>query len=298
MADKHKRLELHHDNGHMVPTDGKFNLAKVDTSPPKGERDEGELKEKLKREVEKISKLQRVLYASDNHSVLLIFQAMDAAGKDSTIRAVTSGVNPAGLQVHSFKAPSGNELDQDFLWRTVRRLPQRGRIGIHNRSYYEEVLVVRVHPEYLEGQRLPDPAPLKELWTERFESIADHEKHLSRNGMVILKFFLNVSRDEQRARFLSRIDEPKKNWKFNSGDVKERARWDDYMEAYEDAMEATSKPWAPWYAIPADSKPYMRYIVARTLRKSLENLGLEYPTVSDEERARMLQLRDELSSER
>ena len=297
MADNKKRLEPHFDNGHMVPTSGKFNLAKVDTSPPKGERDEDELEEKLEKEVEKIAKLQRVLYASDRHAVLLVFQAMDAAGKDSTIRAVTSGVNPAGFQVHSFKAPSSNELDQDFLWRSARRLPQRGRIGIFNRSYYEEVLVVRVHPEYLGGQRLPETPPLKDLWKERFESIADHEKHLARNGTVVLKFFLNVSREEQCARFLSRIDEPKKNWKFNPGDVKERARWDDYMEAYADALEATSKPWAPWYAIPADSKPYMRYIVARTLRKTLENLALEYPTVSDDERAQMLQLRDELAGD-
>ena len=229
----------------LVPFDGRFALSRCPTLPAEvpGKK---EYKKQLGRLVEELDELQRRLYASDKYAVLLVFQAMDAAGKDSTIRAVLSGVNPAGCEVYSFKQPSKEELDHDFLWRSAKRLPQRGRIGVFNRSYYEEVLVVRVHPEFLKGQKLPGTINMKTLWQERFESIRDHELHLARNGVVVLKFWLNVSRDEQRRRFESRIDEPKKNWKFAAGDVEERKLWKDYMHAYREALKATSRPWAPW----------------------------------------------------
>jgi len=231
-----------------------------------------------------------MLYAYDRYALLLIFQALDAAGKDGTIRAVMTGINPAGCQVFSFKQPTPEELDHDFLWRTACRLPERGRIGIFNRSYYEEVLVVRVHPEFLEPQKLPD-LDLARIWEQRYESICDHEKHLARNGTVILKFWLNVSKEEQRQRFLDRIEEPEKNWKFAPRDVHERTFWDDYMRAYEDVLNATSRPWAPWYAIPADDKPYMRLCVADIIVKSLKKLGLKYPTVGPDEQAKFAEMR-------
>ena len=208
-----------------------------------------------------------------------------------------SGINPAGCQVFSFKQPTPEELDHDFLWRTTKCLPERGRIGIFNRSYYEEVLVVRVHPEYLKGQKLPDGVDLKNIWQQRYESIRDHEKHLARNGTVILKFWLNVSKEEQRQRFLSRIDEPRKNWKFSAGDVHERRFWQDYMAAYEEAINATSRPWAPWYAIPADDKPFMRLSVAEIIVANLKKLDLKYPTVEDKEKARFSEMRNLLVSE-
>jgi len=262
----------------LVPFDGSFRLSEANTLV---ETVEGKkYKKRLNKLVDEIDDLQRRLYASDKHSVLLVFQAMDAAGKDSTIRAVMSGVDPAGCQVFSFKQPSSEELDHDFLWRTAKSLPQRGRIGIFNRSYYEEVLVVRVHPEYLGGQKLPYRVELDELWQQRYESIRDHEKHLARNGTVVLKFWLNVSREEQRKRFLSRLEEPEKNWKFSTGDVEESRRWKDYMQAYEQALNATSRPWAPWFAIPADDKPYARLQVARIIVESLKTLDLQYPEVS------------------
>ncbi|NNL65582.1 MAG: polyphosphate kinase 2 family protein [Myxococcales bacterium] len=279
---------------YLVPFDGSFQLADAPTAPPGELPSKKKLEKKLAKEVERISELQRILYAHDQHALLLVFQAMDAAGKDGTIRAVMSGVNPVGCQVHSFKQPSKEELDHDFLWRTSCRLPERGRIGIFNRSYYEEVLVVRVHPEYLDGQRLPERSPLPELWEERFHSIREHEAHLARNGTVVLKFWLNVSRDEQRRRFLDRIDEPEKNWKFAMGDVKERGHWDAYMQAYEEALRATSRGHAPWYAIPADDKPYMRFVVARTVRQALESLDLHYPEANDEERAHFAEVRAHL----
>jgi PPK2 family polyphosphate:nucleotide phosphotransferase len=222
-----------------------------------------------------------VLYARDRYAVLIVFQAMDAAGKDSTIRAVLTGVNPSGCQVFSFKKPSPEEIDHDFLWRTARCLPERGRIGIFNRSYYEEALIVRVHPEFLKYQKLPYKPDLSTIWQERYESIADHERHLARNGTIILKFWLNVSREEQRNRFLSRIREPKKHWKFSEDDVKERQFWDDYMEAYEGTLAATSRPWAPWYAIPADDKPYMRLAVSEIIVENLKSLNLKYPKVRE-----------------
>jgi len=222
-----------------------------------------------------------VLYADNRYALLLIFQAMDAAGKDGTIRAVMEGVNPAGCQVFAFKQPSAEELDHDFLWRTTCRLPERGRIGIFNRSYYEEVLVVRVHPGYLAAQRLPGLGDPASLWPERFASIRDHEKHLARNGTVILKFWLNISKEEQRQRFLSRLEDREKNWKFSPADVRERASWDAYMAAYEEALRATSRSWAPWYAIPADDKSYMRMVVAETIVERLEALDLAYPGVDE-----------------
>ena len=264
----------------LVPFNSDFNLSEASTLN-ENVPDKKTYKKRLEKLVDELDDLQRRLYASDKYSVLLVFQAMDAAGKDSTIRAVMSGVDPAGCQVFSFKQPSSEELDHDFLWRTAKSLPQRGRIGIFNRSYYEEVLVVRVHPEYLGGQKLPFQVGLDELWQQRYESIRDHEKHLARNGTVVLKFWLNVSRDEQRKRFLSRLDDQRKNWKFSSGDVDESGLWKDYMNAYEQALNATSRPWAPWYAIPADDKPSARLQVAEIIVESLKSLNLEYPKVSE-----------------
>lgn len=282
---------------YLVPFDGKFNLKKAKTKPPKKVPSKKECKALLAKEIEKLDELQRILYAHDHHSILLVFQAMDAAGKDGTIRAVMSGINPAGCEVYSFKKPSSNELEHDFLWRTSRRNPERGRIGIFNRSYYEEVLVVKVHPEYLKHQRLEVPKKIDTLWDARYRSIADHEKHLAENGTVVLKFWLNVSKEEQKNRFLARLDEPEKNWKFSSNDLNERQYWDEYMHAYEDALSKTSKPWAPWYAIPADNKPYMRLQVAKTLVKTLESLDLKYPSVKDEDKERFSSYREQLLGE-
>ena len=275
---------------YLVPFDESFRVGDASTEPPADSPGRKKCKKQLADCVEKLHDLQRILYAHDHHAVLLVFQAMDAAGKDSTIRAVMSGVNPAGCQVHSFKQPSREELDHDFLWRSACRLPERGRIGIFNRSYYEEVLVVRVHPQYLGGQNLPD-LDLETIWRERYESIRDHELHLARNGTVILKFFLHVSRDEQKQRFLSRLDEPHKNWKFSAGDVRERGLWPAYQSAYEEALNATSRPWAPWYAIAADDKPFLRLTVAEIVAESLKSLGLSYPEVNPEERARFDEMR-------
>lgn len=278
-----------------VPYDESFKIAKAATRPPRDSRDKQSNKAQLAKMVARIDQLQQILYAHDHRSLLLIFQAMDAAGKDSTIRAVLSGVNPAGCQVSSFKQPSMTELDHDFLWRTSLALPERGRIGVFNRSYYEEVLTVRVHPEYLRGQRLPkQPDDIEKLWQQRYESIREHEKHLARNGTVILKFWLNVSKDEQRDRFLARLDEPEKNWKFNGGDVGEREHWRAYMAAYEDALKATSRPYAPWYAIPADSKSYMRLAVAEIVVQALEAMNLRYPVLDAAEQQRFAEMRRSL----
>jgi PPK2 family polyphosphate:nucleotide phosphotransferase len=264
------------DSPYLVPDHGSFEVSEAATNPPDDAPGKRGCRKRLKAATKRLRRLQRVLYAHDQYAVLLIFQAMDAAGKDGTIRAVLTGVNPAGCQVYSFKQPSASELDHDFLWRTVRCLPERGRIGVFNRSFYEEVLVVRVHPELLNHQRLPE-VDGESIWRERLESIRDHERHLAGNGTVILKFWLNVSPGEQRRRFLARLDEPEKNWKFAVGDVKERGYWNDYMKAYEEALSATSRKWAPWYAVPADSKPYMRMVVAELLVKTLEKLDLQYP---------------------
>ena len=251
----------------------------------------------LAEHTKELSRQQSLLYAQNRYAMLLIFQAMDAAGKDSTIRAVLSGVNPAGCQVHAFKRPSLEELDHDFLWRTACRLPERGRIGVFNRSYYEEVLAVKVHPNFLDAQGLSTGKHPKKFWKQRYASIRDHERHLARNGTVLLKFWLNVSREEQRQRFLARLNEPEKNWKFEAADVAEREHWDDYMQAYEDALNETSRPWAPWYAIPADSKPYMRAAVADIIVRTLERLNLQYPVSSDEQLAQFAELRKRLESE-
>ena len=285
------------DSSCRVPFNGTFRVKEANTRPPRRKDDDREYKKQLKRVIGRLDEHQRVLYAQDHRAVLCIFQALDAAGKDSTIRAVTSGLNPAGFQVFSFKAPSAEELDHDFLWRTARRLPERGRIGIFNRSYYEEVLAVRVHPEFLDRQRLPRPRDLKSIWAHRFESIRNHEKHLARNGTVILKFWLNVSKEEQGRRFLDRIRKQKKNWKFSKADVEERQHWDSYMRAFEECLNATSTPWAPWHAIPADSKPFMRLTVAEILEKTLASMGLAYPTLNAEQREALKSARLRLERE-
>ena len=283
---------------YLVTYDGNFRVDQAGNAPPEDAPGRKKCKQRLAKLIDEISELQRILYAHDKHAILLIFQAMDAAGKDGTIRAVMSGINPAGCQVFSFKQPTPEELDHDFLWRTTRCLPERGRIGIFNRSYYEEVLVVKVHREYLKGQKLPDRINLKRIWKERYESIREHEKHLARNGTVILKFWLNVSRAEQKQRFLARIDEPAKNWKFSSSDVHERTFWKDYMKAYEEAINATTCPWAPWYAIPADDKPFMRLAVAQIIVQSLKKLKLAYPTIEKKETARFAEMRKMLEEEK
>jgi PPK2 family polyphosphate:nucleotide phosphotransferase len=233
---------------------------------------------RLDGQIDELRAQQNLLYAHDRYALLLIFQSMDAAGKDGAIKHVMSGVNPQGCQVYSFRQPSAEELDHDFLWRTTRCLPERGRIGIFNRSYYEEVLVVRVHPEILTGQRLPAAARTSDdLWEQRFRSISEHEKHLHRNGTRIVKFFLHLSKEEQRRRFLSRIDDPAKNWKFSRRDVEERAFWKDYRRAYEECLSATTTPQAPWYVIPADDKPNARLIISEILVETLKALPLTYP---------------------
>ncbi len=280
------------DSPYIVPFDGSFSVAAASTTPlTNGDPHKGQFRKDITR---RLKQLQRVLAAGDRHAVLLVFQAMDAAGKDSTIRAVMQGVDPSGCQVFSFKKPSSLELDHDFLWRTTVRLPERGRIGIFNRSQYEEVLVVRVHPGILESQQLPAEISLDNVWQERFQSIREQEEHLARNGTVIIKFWLNVSRDEQKRRFLARLDDPDRNWKFEPRDVAERRHWDAYMHAYEEALNATSRPWAPWYAIPADNKRYMRARVAEIVVETLESIGLEYPAPSAEERAEFEAARAEL----
>lgn len=271
----------------LAPSDG-LSAGSLPTTPPAGSPSGKRLKKMLAERVDDLAAIQRMLYADDRYSVLLVFQALDAAGKDGTIRKVLSGVNPAGCQVHSFKTPSKSELDHDFLWRTANALPERGRIGVFNRSYYEEVLVVRVHPDWLGGQRLPrtiDSVTPKSFWAERMESIVDHERHLARNGTVVLKFFLNVSRDEQARRLLERIENPERNWKFNSGDVAERAHWDDYQEAFASAITETHRPWAPWYCIPADDKRYMRWAVADIVTRTLRGLPLRWPALDGKEQA-------------
>lgn len=288
-------MTLFSENPYRVPFDGKWKLADAPTTPPDDGNDKKKRKKRLEKVVGEIDALQRKLYAENKRAILLVFQAMDAAGKDSTIRAVFTGVNPAAFQVSSFKQPSSEELDHDFLWRTVRRLPERGRFGVFNRSYYEEVLVVRVHPEYLKGQRLMDPTPSDAFWANRFQSIREHELHLARNGTRILKFWLNVSQDEQKNRFLSRIDDQRKNWKFSESDLKERGFWNDYMHAYEEALRATSAPHAPWYAIPADDKPFLRLTVAETIRDALAQMDPQYPELASEKLGELGRIRGVLT---
>jgi PPK2 family polyphosphate:nucleotide phosphotransferase len=278
---------------YLVPFDGSFSVENASTTPL---TDRPPHKGKFRKNITaRLNQLQRVLAAGDRRAVLLVFQAMDAAGKDGTIRAVMQGVDPSGCQVFSFKKPSSLERDHDFLWRTSVRLPERGRIGIFNRSQYEEVLVVRVHPEILDSQQLPTDFDFENVWQDRFRSIREQEEHLARNGTVILKFWLNVSKEEQKRRFVSRLDDPDKNWKFEPADVIERRHWDAYMRAYEEALNATSRPWAPWYAIPADKKPYMRARVAEIIVETLESIGLEYPEPSSDDREKFAEARAELT---
>lgn len=279
---------------YLVKPKEKFIVAESPTTPPSDAPSKKELKKKLKGLVDELDELQRCLYADDRFSLLLVFQAMDAAGKDSTIRSVLSGVNPQGCQVFSFKKPSKEELEHDFLWRTTKALPERGRIGVFNRSYYEETLVVRVHPEYLGGQRVHIPENLDDLWEERFRGIREHERHLVSNNTIILKFWLNVSKEEQKNRLLDRLRTPEKNWKFEGGDLKERKLWGDYMHAYEEMLNATSTDEAPWYAIPADDKPFMRAEVCQIIVDKLKSLGLKYPEVPEEEKAEFASYEQEL----
>ncbi|HEY0266223.1 MAG TPA: ADP-polyphosphate phosphotransferase [Rhizomicrobium sp.] len=272
-----------------VPEGKTVHLGKWPTRVGKVYNSKKHYEEMLADHVARLDAQQQLLYASGQHAVLLIFQAMDAAGKDGVIRHVMSGINPQGCQVFSFKHPSAAELQHDFLWRTTRDLPERGRIGIFNRSYYEEVLIVRVHPEILQGEGLADP-PREggKLWRQRFHSINTLESHLCRNGTRIVKFFLHLSKEEQRKRFLARIDQPEKNWKFEQSDVEERKFWKDYMRAYEDCLSATSSDEAPWYIVPADDKQNARLIVSQVVLETLEGLKMAYPRTSPE-RARELQ---------
>ena len=270
----------------------KLDLKKWPTDVTPYYKSKKHLKNMLRERVDEMSELQNLLYASDRYAVLLIFQAMDAAGKDSAIKHVMSGVNPQGCQVFSFKHPSLEELDHDFLWRCARALPERGRIGIFNRSYYEEVLIVRVHPELLRAERLPDEAlDEKNIWRDRYRSIHDFEAHLHRNGTQIVKFFLHVSKEEQRERFLRRLEEPDKNWKFNRTDVEERKYWKDYMKAYEACLKATSTRDSPWYAVPADDKPNTWLIISQIILDTLRGLQMEYPRLDEEKRKELRLLR-------
>ncbi|RZL35631.1 MAG: polyphosphate kinase 2 family protein [Rubrivivax sp.] len=269
---------------YRVPAGGKLKLARWPTDVKPLYRDDADYERRLAAQVERLAELQDLLYAHNRYSLLLIFQAMDAAGKDSIIKHVMSGVNPQGCQVFSFKHPSPQELDHDFLWRTTQCLPERGRIGIFNRSYYEEVLIVRVHPEILQAQSLPQgTAKPPKLWEERYASINHLERHLHRNGTRVVKFFLHLSQDEQRRRFLARLDDPAKNWKFSAADLDERELWPKYMQAYRDALQATSSDQAPWYAVPADDKRNARLIVSQVIVEHLSALKMSYPPPSLDE---------------
>jgi PPK2 family polyphosphate:nucleotide phosphotransferase len=277
----------------------KIQLADFDPASTAGlNRKEVDVAQLLKTSVEALAHYQDILYAQDIYALLIIFQAMDAAGKDSTIKHVMSGINPQGCQVFSFKAPSDEELDHDYLWRSFKALPERGRIGIFNRSYYEEVLVVRVHPEILDKQKLPLELKHSEtIWQQRFEDINNFEKYLTDNGVVLLKFFLNVSKEEQKQRFLKRINQPEKNWKFSVNDVKERQFWDDYMKAYEEMFSHTSTEWAPWHIIPADHKWFTRLLVSYFIYSKMKEMRLEYPTVTEKHRQELLKARELLEQE-
>ena len=283
---------------YLVSFNGGFRVRQSPTSSPRQSRDRGANEQALADSIDAMRKLQPRLLANDRKSLLVVFQALDAAGKDGTIKAVMSGINPAGCEVHSFKKPSEDELDHDFLWRVDQRVPERGRIGIFNRSHYEEVLVVKVHPQILDTQRLPDVPPARALWRERYESIREFEKHLARNGTTIVKFFLNVSKGEQKKRFLDRIDDPEANWKFKSGDVRERQHFSQYLAAYQQALNETSRPWAPWYAVPADDKSFLRRTVAEILVGTLEQMDLHYPVASRDEQLAMAATKKALQAEK
>jgi len=281
-------------------TSGKgFRLKDFDPGDTRGLKEEAkpEAREWLERGIQWLAEEQNKLYAQDRWGVLLVFQAMDAAGKDSTIKHVMSGVNPQGVQVYSFKQPSPEELDHDYLWRSMKCVPERGRIGIFNRSYYEEVLVVRVHQELLARQKLPPKLVGKDIWRDRLEDIANFERYLARNGIAVVKFFLNVSKKEQKKRFLERLDKPDKNWKFSAADVVERQYWNKYQEAYEDAIRATASKAAPWFVVPADNKWFTRLVVAAAIVSTLEKLELQYPKVSDAQKKELAAARAKLMRE-
>jgi PPK2 family polyphosphate:nucleotide phosphotransferase len=280
-----------------VKPGSKVRLKSIDTDSTGNYDSKDTAKKHLRQGVEVLRELQEMLYAQDQQALLLVFQAMDGAGKDSTIEHVMSGVNPQGCQVFSFKQPSAEDLDHDFLWRSAKCLPERGRIGIFNRSYYEETLVVRVHPEYLDKQRLPRHLATDRIWDDRYEDIRNWEKYLSRNGTVIRKFYLHVSKEEQKKRFLARLAEPEKNWKFSATDVKERALWDDYRRAYEDMLGATSTTHSPWHVIPADHKWFARLAVADIVIDTLRSMKLHYPKLSKESRAGLEAAKQSLESE-
>lgn len=283
---------------YRVEDGSKFRLRDCDPDDTQGmDIDKGDAKELLAKGIKRLSELQEKLYADNRWSVLAVFQAMDAAGKDGAIKHAMSGINPQGCQVHSFKAPSAEELDHDFLWRIARALPERGRIGIFNRSHYEEVLVVRVRPEFLKGQCLPDGLTGDKLWRQRFDSIANFERHLAHNGTAICKFFLHVSKKEQKKRFLERIDDPAKNWKFSMGDVAERGRWDEYMAVYEDMIRNTSFPHAPWYVLPADHKWFTRLAVVAALITTMEKLDLAFPVLDAAAKGQLKAARDALTAD-
>jgi len=277
-----------------VPEGKKLHLRKWPTKVRRVYKSKTHYQQMLRAHVERLDALQQLLYASDHYAVLLIFQAMDAAGKDGVIRHVMSGVNPQGCQVFSFKHPSASELAHDFLWRTTRNLPERGKIGIFNRSYYEEVLIARVHPEILHAENVPEDGG-KKIWEERFRSITGLERHLHANGTRVIKFFLHLSKEEQRKRFLARIDEPEKNWKFSTGDIEERGFWKDYMHAYEQCLAATSTEEAPWYAVPADDKENARLIVSQIVVDRLEAFDMHYPPTSPERRRELQAIRKRLA---
>jgi PPK2 family polyphosphate:nucleotide phosphotransferase len=274
-----------------------FRLKDYDPDDTRGLHLKDDADELIADSIVRMAELQERLYAQDRWAVLLIFQALDAAGKDSVIKHVMSGLNPQGCEVHAFKQPSSEDLDHDFLWRSSKLLPRRGHIGIFNRSYYEEVLVVRVHPELLAKQQLPRELVSKSIWEERYEDINHFERYLSRQGVVIRKFFLHVSRDEQKRRFLKRLDEPEKNWKFSVADVHEREHFADYMEAYQDTIQATATPWAPWYIVPADQKWFTRLVVASAVVETLESLRPAFPTLDSQKKRELRVVRAALESE-
>jgi PPK2 family polyphosphate:nucleotide phosphotransferase len=274
-----------------------FRLKDFETADTHGFKSKKKAEDRLAHDTDRLCELQQKLYAQDRWSLLIVLQAMDAAGKDGTIKHVMSGVNPEGCDVVSFKTPTPEELDHDYLWRTTLRLPERGRIGIFNRSYYEDVLILRVHPELLETNRLPPPLVSRKIWKERYEDINAYERHLARNGTVILKFFLHLSREEQLKRFLSRLDDPQKNWKFSLADVRERNFWKKYQKAYEEAIRATATKRAPWYVVPADHKWYARLVVAAAIVEQLEALRLTYPVVDKDKRRELAAAKEELLGE-
>jgi PPK2 family polyphosphate:nucleotide phosphotransferase len=292
-----KKHSLNHDV-FLVKPHSKISLQQDYATDYKADfTDKAQAQAKLAADIQAMAELQDILYAQNIYALLVIFQAMDAAGKDSTIKHVMSGVNPQGCQVFSFKAPSAEELDHDYLWRSSKCLPERGRIGIFNRSYYEEVLITRVHPEILDRQQLPlRPKPQK-FWQQRFEQINQFEKYLSENGIVILKFFLNVSKAEQKQRFLERLEQPEKNWKFSAQDVVERGYWHDYQHAYEDVFNHTSSDWAPWYIIPADRKWFMRMVVSDIICSKLRSLDLKYPKMTEEQKNQLQIAKQQLLDE-